>query len=72
MEHGTDLATSRMANVLRWEGILVDPIGAVLAVLLFELIVSGHQSESWMEFGKVIAMGSVWGISGGVVKPAGR
>lgn len=59
--------TSRMANVLRWEGILVDPIGAVLAVLLFELIVSGHQSESWLEFGKVIMMGSVWGISGGVV-----
>lgn len=59
--------TSRIANVLRWEGILVDPIGAVLAVLLFELIVSGHQSESLMVFGKVIAMGSVWGISGGVV-----
>ncbi|HET6564519.1 MAG TPA: sodium:proton antiporter [Xanthomonadales bacterium] len=59
--------TSRIANILRWEGILVDPIGAVLAVLLFELIVSGHQSQSWMEFGKVIMMGSVWGISGGVV-----
>jgi NhaP-type Na+/H+ or K+/H+ antiporter len=62
--------TSRIANVLRWEGILVDPIGAVLAVLLFELIVSGHQSESWLEFGKVIMMGSVWGISGGVVLAA--
>lgn len=59
--------TSRIANVLRWEGILVDPIGAVLAVLLFELIVTGHQSESWLEFGNVIVMGSVWGITGGVV-----
>lgn len=59
--------TSRIANVLRWEGILVDPIGAVLAVLLFELIISGQQSQSWLEFGNVIVMGSVWGISGGVV-----
>lgn len=59
--------TSRVANVLRWEGILVDPIGAVLAVLVFELIVSGQQSQSLLEFGKVIVLGSVWGISGGVV-----
>ncbi len=59
--------TSRIANILRWEGILVDPIGAVLAVLLFELIMTGQSSESWMEFGKVIVMGSVWGVSGGVV-----
>jgi NhaP-type Na+/H+ or K+/H+ antiporter len=59
--------TSRIANVLRWEGILVDPIGAVLAVLVFELIITGHQSESWMEFANVIVMGTVWGISGGVV-----
>ena len=28
--------TARVANILRWEGILVDPIGAVLAVLIFE------------------------------------
>jgi NhaP-type Na+/H+ or K+/H+ antiporter len=30
--------TQRIANVLRWEGILIDPIGAVLAVLVFEFI----------------------------------
>lgn len=59
--------TSRIANILRWEGILVDPIGAVLAVLLFEMIVSGQQGHSWLEFGKVVMMGTVWGISGGVV-----
>lgn len=59
--------TARIANILRWEGIIVDPIGAVLAVLLFEMIITGHQSESWLEFGKVVMMGTVWGISGGVV-----
>lgn len=57
--------TARIANILRWEGILVDPIGAVLAVLIFEMIVTGHQGESWLEFIKVIVMGSVWGIAGG-------
>jgi Trk K+ transport system NAD-binding subunit len=57
--------TARIANILRWEGILVDPIGAVLAVLLFELIVTGHQGESWAEFVKVVVMGTVWGIAGG-------
>ena len=59
--------TARIANILRWEGIIVDPIGAVLAVLLFEMIVTGEQSQSWLEFGKVVMMGSVWGVSGGAV-----
>lgn len=59
--------TERIANILRWEGILVDPIGAVLAVLIFEMLLTGQQSESWMEFVKVIVLGSVWGLAGGVV-----
>ena len=58
--------TARIANILRWEGILVDPIGAVLAVLIFEFLVTGHQSESIVEFVKVIILGSVWGVGGGV------
>lgn len=57
--------TARVANILRWEGILVDPIGAVLAVLIFEMLLTGHQSESWMEFFKVIVLGTVWGIAAG-------
>jgi len=59
--------TARISNILRWEGILVDPIGAVLAVLLFELIVTGQRGESLLAFGKVVMLGSVWGIAGGVV-----
>lgn len=31
--------TSALSNVLRWEGILVDPLGAILAVLIFDIIV---------------------------------
>ena len=59
--------TARVANILRWEGILVDPIGAVLAVLIFELLVTGQRSESLLEFGKVVVLGSVWGVAGGAV-----
>ncbi len=33
--------TAHLANILRWEGIVIDPVGALLAVLVFELIVSG-------------------------------
>jgi len=59
--------TARLASILRWEGILVDPIGAVLAVLLFEFLLTGQESESLMEFVKVIALGSTWGGTGGVI-----
>ncbi|MBZ0304924.1 MAG: cation:proton antiporter, partial [Anaerolineae bacterium] len=30
--------TGRVATILRWEGIVIDPVGAVLAVLVFEVI----------------------------------
>ncbi|MGO0575921.1 cation:proton antiporter [Ornithinimicrobium panacihumi] len=33
--------TRRVSSMLRWEGIVVDPIGAVLAVLVFQAIVVG-------------------------------
>lgn len=59
--------TARVANILRWEGILVDPIGAVLAVLLFEIMLTGHESESLLEFVKVIVLGTVWGVAGGAI-----
>ena len=36
----------RVGSILRWEGIVIDPIGAILAVLVFEEIISGPQ---WFE-----------------------
>lgn len=33
--------TRRVASLLRWEGIVVDPIGAVLAVLVFQGVLAG-------------------------------
>jgi NhaP-type Na+/H+ or K+/H+ antiporter len=33
--------TTRLSSILKWEGILIDPIGATLAVLVFESIIDG-------------------------------
>lgn len=33
--------TRRVSSMLRWEGIVVDPIGAILAVLVFQAIIVG-------------------------------
>jgi len=38
--------TSALSNVLRWEGILVDPLGAILAVLVFNFIVVKQTAAS--------------------------
>ncbi len=36
--------TARVRNTIKWEGILNDPIGAILAVLVFEAMVAGDFS----------------------------
>ncbi|SDZ91065.1 cation:proton antiporter [Microbulbifer marinus] len=35
---------SRIANILRWEGIVIDPIGALLAVLVYEYVVAAQDA----------------------------
>ena len=35
--------TRRLASLLRWEGIVVDPIGAILAVLVYQAVVAGGE-----------------------------
>lgn len=32
---------SNIANILKWEGIIIDPIGAIAVVLVYEYIISG-------------------------------
>ncbi|WP_205340503.1 cation:proton antiporter [Denitrificimonas caeni] len=60
---------AKLANILQWEGIIIDPLGALLAVLVYEGIVSwgmgnvfGH---SLYIFGKTIVVGSVLGAAAG-------
>ncbi len=38
--------TKRVSSLLRWEGIVVDPIGAVLAVLVFQGVRSGSVGDA--------------------------
>lgn len=36
--------TSKLASILRWEGIVIDPLGALIAVLVFEYIAFSSES----------------------------
>jgi NhaP-type Na+/H+ or K+/H+ antiporter len=58
-----------IANILRWEGIVIDPIGALLAVVVYSFIIAsaeGHGlKQSLFTFGGVILCGAVFGIVGG-------
>lgn len=60
---------ARLANILRWEGIIIDPVGALLAVLVFEGIVSWGQGNvfghSLLIFGKTLAIGFLMGAAAG-------
>ncbi len=47
--------TGKTGRVLKWEGILIDPVGAVFAVLVFEAILEGEFSQA----PEVIALGVV-------------
>jgi NhaP-type Na+/H+ or K+/H+ antiporter len=41
---------NKVSNILKWEGILNDPIGALLAVLVFEVMVAAGQGITVMVF----------------------
>ncbi len=63
---------NKIANILRWEGIIIDPIGALLAVLVFTFIVSsqtgGHEiSLVFLAFAELTLVGIVLGIISGHV-----
>ena len=60
---------AKVANVLRWEGIVIDPLGALLAVLVFDFIISGQQNNAlgmiFLTFGKIIFSGLIIGFVSG-------
>ena len=56
----------RIGSVLKWEGIVIDPIGAILAVLVFEqvFVSAGHASgtaATW-HLAKTVAVGALGGV----------
>lgn len=61
--------TRHVAHTLRWEGILIDPIGATLAVLVYQFIVTeatqGNILTTIGIFAKIVAIGFILGGSVG-------
>src|SRR5690606_16250009 len=55
----------RVGNILKWEGILIDPIGALLTILIFEVILIGELQNAAIAivegFLKTILIGVVVG-----------
>lgn len=60
--------TGQVSSVLRWEGIVIDPIGAMLTVLVFEVIIAGGLSEGFglalASIFKTVFFGSLVGLAG--------
>ena len=56
-----------ISAILKWEGILIDPIGALVAVLVFEFISVGaggdYTKTALIEFGKIVLFGSTFGFT---------
>ncbi len=56
-----------VSAVLKWEGILIDPIGALVAVLVFEFISVEAGGEftitALIEFGKIVLFGFTFGFT---------
>lgn len=58
-----------LARTLRWEGIVIDPLGALFAVLIFEWIIAQETSSDlahvlWV-FGQTIGIGLALGVAAG-------
>lgn len=58
--------SGRIGSIIKWEGIVIDPVGAILAVLLYEqlfvgLIHSRTLFQSVMTLGMTVAVGAVMG-----------
>ena len=51
----------KIGSVVKWEGIIIDPVGAILAVLVFEQLFHGHQAFGADAF-------SLWGPMVNILK----
>jgi NhaP-type Na+/H+ or K+/H+ antiporter len=54
-----------ISTVLKWEGILIDPLGALVAVLVFEFINSGGEQftqHALVAFGRILMVGFATGL----------
>lgn len=54
--------TERVATLLRWEGIVIDPLGALVAVLVFEAAVIHAQGHALTLLGYTLLAGGLIGV----------
>ncbi|MCY0966441.1 cation:proton antiporter [Parathalassolituus penaei] len=58
-----------ISNILRWEGILIDPIGALLVVMVYEYLLASSTAngigQGLLAFVEIIGIGSACGLAGG-------
>ncbi len=63
--------SGQVGSILKWEGIVIDPIGAMLAVLVFEVIlatsVSAATSVAIISIVKTIVFGTLCGLGGAAI-----
>lgn len=52
---------ARIANTLRWEGIVIDPLGALFAVLIYEAVVSHQEGHTLGVFVATVGCGALAG-----------
>ncbi|MEW9571841.1 cation:proton antiporter [Rhodanobacter sp. Si-c] len=52
---------ARIANTLRWEGIVIDPLGALFAVLIYEAVVSHQEGHTLGVFVATVGCGALVG-----------
>lgn len=63
--------TGAVNAILKWEGIIIDPIGAVLAVIAFEVIAEGRYENAIPHaaaaIGRTLLLGSALGLGGAAI-----
>ena len=65
--------TPKVSRILKWEGILIDPVGAIVALLVLEyLLISSHAAgtpaaQTLLLFLEVMLVGSALGVLGGLL-----
>ena len=56
--------TRSLANILRWEGILIDPLGALAAVVIFQLVALGAKgAEDFLLAAEIFGAGTAFGVA---------
>ena len=61
--------SANVSSILRWESILIDPLGAILALLVFDVIVSMQAGSGFghiaIDVAAIAAAGTLFGVAGG-------